>query len=172
MTYSPKRCIVLLPIVACLLLAGCVWKSDYEALQAQNQQLQSQNQQLQTQLSADRAQIGRLRGAIKYTVDSDLMFAPGSWEMSTQGQQIIAKMASQLAPTQQAKLVINGYTDNAPIGPELKRKEIASNLELSQKRADSVMQYIDLTGVNPELYGQGHGRERPGCLKRVLQGRA
>jgi chemotaxis protein MotB len=44
-----------------------------------------------------------------------------------------------LAPFQQTKLVVNGYTDNAPIGPELQRQGITSNEVLSQKRAEAVM---------------------------------
>jgi hypothetical protein len=31
-------------------------------------------------------------------------------------------MASQLVPFQQNKIVVNGYTDNTPIGPELQRR--------------------------------------------------
>jgi len=42
--------------------------------------------------------------------------------MSPQGQQTIAKMASQLASMQVTRLVANGYTDNAPIGAALKRR--------------------------------------------------
>ena len=53
---------------------------------------------------ADREQIDRLQGAIKYTVNSDLVFTPGGWEMSAQGKQIIANMAKKLAPTQRNKI--------------------------------------------------------------------
>src|SRR6478735_1850125 len=89
------------------LLAGCVWQSDYDKLQAQNQQLQQQ-------VASQQAQISRLQGAIKYTVNSDLLFAPGSWQMKPQGQKIIADFAKKLAPTQQNRLMVSGYTDNAP----------------------------------------------------------
>src|SRR6476661_5528105 len=131
------------------LLAGCVWQSDYDKLQVQNQQLQQQ-------VASQQAQISRLQGAIKYTVNSDLLFAPGSWQMSEQGKQIIARMASRLAPTQQNKLVVNGYTDNAPIGPALRRQGVTSNEILSQKRADAVMQFLVSQGVRPELVS-AHG---------------
>ena len=66
--------------------------------------------------------------------------------MSPQGQDIIAKFAARLAPTQQNKLVVNGYTDNAPIGPALAREGITSNQILSQKRADNVVAVPDLAG--------------------------
>ena len=148
------------------LLGGCVWKSDYD-------RLQSQNQQLQQQVASQQAQITRLQGAIKYTVNSDLLFTPGSWQMSEQGKQIIAKMASQLAPTQQNKLVVNGYTDNAPIGPALQREGVTSNQILSQKRADAVMQYLISQGFQPQLLtARGYGDTNPVASNNTAAGRA
>ena len=153
-------------LVASGLLSGCVWKSDYEALQTQNRQLQQQ-------VASQQAQISRLAGAIKYTVNSDLLFAPGSWQMSEQGKQIIAKMASQLAPTQQNKLVVNGYTDNAPIGPALRRQGVTSNEILSQKRADAVMQFLISQGVRPELVSaHGYGEADPVASNNTAAGRS
>jgi hypothetical protein len=55
--------------------------------------------------------------------------------MSYLGKQIIAGFAAKLAPTQQNKIVVNGYTDNTPVGPELRRQGITSNQVLSQKHA-------------------------------------
>src|SRR3954447_14467131 len=127
MKFGPRRTRVLLPLLAPLVVSGCVWKSDYEKLQAQNQQLEQQVSRLSSEVGADKAQIAWLVGAIKYTVNSDQLFPSGSYQMSPQGQDIIAKFAARLAPTQQNKLVVNGYTDNAPIGPELQRQGITSN---------------------------------------------
>lgn len=153
-------------LLASGLLTGCVWKSDYEALQTQNWQLQQQ-------VASQQAQISRLAGAIKYTVNSDLLFAPGSWQMSEQGKQIIAKMASQLAPTQQNRLVVNGYTDNAPIGAALRRQGVTSNEVLSQKRADAVMQFLISQGVRPELVSaHGYGEADPVASNSTAAGRA
>src|ERR1041384_2681568 len=105
--------------LAAPLLTSCVSQSKYDAVVAENQKLQAQNQQLQAQVAATRSQVGRLQNAIKYTVNSDQLFKSGSWDMSPQGEQIIGKMASQLASTQVSHLVVNGYTDNAPIGAAL-----------------------------------------------------
>ena len=133
---------------------------------AQNQQLQSQNQQLQ-------AQVERLQHAVAYTVNSDLLFKSGSWEMSDRGKDIIAKLAQKLAPTQQNKLMVSGYTDNAPIGPGLKRKGVKSNQELSQKRADAVMQYLISQGVKPDMVAaRGFGDADPVAANDTPQGRA
>jgi hypothetical protein len=41
--------------------------------------------------------------------------------------QTIAKMAPILAPLQQTTIVVTGYTDNVPIGPELRQQGVDSN---------------------------------------------
>jgi chemotaxis protein MotB len=153
-------------LVAPLLLSACVWQSDYDKLQAENEQLKQR-------VTADQAQITRLQGAIKYTVNSDLLFSSGGWELSSQGKQIIARFASQLAPTQEHKILVNGYTDNAPIGPALQRQSITSNQVLSQKRADSVMAYMISQGVNPNLLSaHGYGDTQPVASNDTPRGRA
>jgi chemotaxis protein MotB len=153
------------PLTA-LMLGACVSQSAYDALQAQNQQLQAQ-------VAADKAQICRLQGAIKYTVNSDLLFPSGGWQMSDRGKQIIASFAAKLAPTQQNKILVSGYTDNAPIGPALARQGITSNEILSQKRAENVMQYVVSLGVKPDLVSaQGFGDSNPVAPNDTPQGRA
>ena len=107
------------------------------------------------------------------TVNSDLLFAPGSWKIRPQGEAVIANLAKKLAPTQQNHLIVSGYTDNAPIGPALQREGVTSNQELSQKRADAVMQYLISQGVKPELISaQGFGDASPVASNDTAQGRA
>ena len=106
MTNPIIRPLIVGSLLSALGLAGCVSQSKYDDLQAQNDQLQQQNAALSQQLAGQKAQIGRLQGAIKYTVNSDLLFASGSWEMRPQGKQIIARMAAKLAPTQQNKILV------------------------------------------------------------------
>src|SRR5215471_9638257 len=110
---SSIRCyLVMGAALSAVLLAGCVSQSSYDKLKAENQELQ---QQVATQA----ADIDRLRGAIKYTVNSDLLFPSGGWQLSARGQQIITNMAAKLAPTQQNKILLAGYTDNQPVGRAL-----------------------------------------------------
>ena len=159
--------LIVVSLLSTTMLTGCVvWKSDYDSLQ-------SQNRQLEQQLAASQQEVSRLQGAIKYTVNSDLLFAPGSWQMRPQGQQVIANLAKKLAPTQKNHLVVSGYTDNAPIGEALRREGVASNQELSQKRADAVMQYLVSQGVKPDLVSaQGFGDTSPVASNDTAQGRA
>ena len=94
------RTALLLPLAATACVPVILSQSEYDKLLSDKQQLQQQNAALSQQVAAERAQVTRLQGAIKYTVNSDLLFAPGSWEMRPDGKQVIARMASQLAPTQ------------------------------------------------------------------------
>jgi chemotaxis protein MotB len=156
-------------------------QGNYNDLQGQYKQLQQSSAQSSTELAAtkqelasDKAKIGQLQNVIKFTVNSDLAFRPGSWQMSPQGQQLIAKMAPQLAKFQQMKLVVNGYTDNAPISPELQRQGITSNEVLSQKRAEAVMQFLISQGVvKPDMISaRGFGDADPVASNDTAQGRA
>jgi chemotaxis protein MotB len=173
MAFCLKRALLLFPLVAPVLLSACVSQSTYDQLQVQYQQAQQQNAALSAQVAADKAQICRLQGAIRYTVNSDLLFPSGGWQMSARGQQIIAGFAAKLAPTQQNKILVSGYTDNAPIGPALERQGITSNQILSQKRAENVMEYIVSQGVKPDLISaQGFGDSNPIASNDTAQGRA
>jgi chemotaxis protein MotB len=166
MTNLAKHRLIAVSLLSTTFLTGCVvWKSDYE-------KVQSQNRQLQQQVATDQQQISRLQAAIKYTVNSDLLFAPGSSQMRPQGQQVIANLAKKLAPTQQNHLIVSGYTDNAPIGPALRQEGVTSNQDLSQKRADAVKQYLISQGVKPDLVSaQGFGDASPVASNDTAQGR-
>jgi chemotaxis protein MotB len=173
MTHSLKRGILPFSLTASVFLSACVSQSSYDQLQAQYQQAQQQNAALSAQVAADKAQICRLQGAIKYTVNSDLLFPSGGWQMSDRGKQIIANMATKLAPTQQNKILVSGYTDNAPIGPALQRQGITSNQDLSQKRAENVMEFLISQGVKPDLISaKGFGEADPVATNDTAKGRA
>ena len=164
-------------IVLVLGLVGCVPQSQYEqqvqktdALQAKYDQL---NQSMQAEINAKELHIERLQNAIRVTVNDDLLFPSGGWQMSSDAQQTIGKIAPILSPMQQTKNMVNGYTDNVPIGPGLVRQGITSNLILSQKRAENVAQFMIAQGVNPSLVStQGFGDADPIASNDTADGRA
>jgi chemotaxis protein MotB len=163
--------------VVSIALSGCVSQNEYDMLAAENtmlrQQLSAESAEAQAEIASGEAKITRLQGAIKYTIDADLLFAPGSWQLSDAGKRTISKMATRLAPTQQNKLVVNGYTDNVPIGEGLERKGISSNRELSQRRAEAVKDYMVSQGINPNLVeAVGHGASNPVAENDTARGRS
>ncbi len=162
---------------AALLLVGCVSQQKYQESQQKNTDLEQEYQQLNQTMSAEVAarniQISRLQNAIKVTVNSELLFPSGGWEMPDAAKASIAKIAAVLAPHQTMKINVNGYTDTTPIGPGLMRLGITSNLILSQKRADNVVQYMISQGVNPAFVAaRGFGEADPVASNDSPQGRA
>ena len=160
-----------------LALAGCVSKQKYEESQQKNAELEQEYQQLNQQMSAEvgakEMQITRLQNAIRVSINSELLFPSGSWDMSDRAKQSIAKVAAILAPHQKTKVIVNGYTDTTPIGPGLMKEGVTSNLILSQKRADTVMQYMISQGVKPSLISaQGFGEADPVASNSTAEGRA
>ena len=171
------RSTILYAVVTALLLAGCVSQQKYDASQQKNSELQTEydqlNQAMSAEVGAKNVQISRLQNAIKVSVNSELLFPSGGWEMPAQAKETIAKMAAILAPHQTTKINVNGYTDTTPIGPGLMKEGVTSNLILSQKRADSVSQYMIAQGVNPALItSRGFGDADPVASNDTPAGRA
>jgi chemotaxis protein MotB len=169
---SLRRGVVLFPIVAAS-LGGCVWKSDYDAVVAQNNQLKQQVSSLQAQNAAAASQVGRLQGAVLYTLEGDLLFPPGGYQVSEAGKKLIGRVATKLAADQQQKIVVVGYTDNTPIGSALAAQGITTNEMLSQKRAEAVMQVAISQGVKSDmLSAEGRGDADPVASNSTPAGRA
>ena len=157
-------------LTAALLVSACVSQQKYDALQQRYDQL---NQTMTSELNSKQMHIERLQHAIRVTVNDDLLFPSGDWQMPASAQQTIGKMIPILAPMQQTKIVVNGYTDNVPIGAGLRRQGVTTNLILSQKRADNVMNFMISRGVNPALVSaQGFGEADPVASNDTAQGRA
>jgi len=169
MIHGPIRSILPLLLTAPLMPSACAQSSqldtalaDNHKLYQQNQQLTQDNLQLQRQVAAEEAHVSRLQEAVKYTVNSDLAFASGSWQLSAAGKDIIAKMAKVLAPDQEDRIMVTGYTDDTPVGAGLRAQGITSNQMLSQKRAETVMQYMVSQGVNSDMVtARGLGEDYP-----------
>src|SRR5215472_6906524 len=153
-----------------LMLSACVSERAYDALENDYNQL---NQRLSGEISADQVHITRLQGAIKVAVNSELLFPSGGWQMPPQAAQLIARMAPILAPFQQTSIIVTGYTDNVPIGPELRARGIESNQELSLKRAQTVADFLISQGVKPNLVStRGLGDADPIAPNNTPQGQA
>jgi chemotaxis protein MotB len=152
------------------IISACVPVQQYSALESDYNQL---NQQLSGEIAAQQVHITRLQGAIKVAVNSDLLFPSGSWQMPPQAAQLIGRMAPILAPFQTTTIIVTGYTDNIPIGPELRAQGVDNNQQLSLKRAQIVANYLISQGVNPNLVStRGLGDADPVASNDTPQGRA
>jgi chemotaxis protein MotB len=169
----PMTCVA----AVALLVTGCVSQQKYEESQQKNAELEAQYQQLNetmgSEIAARELHITRMQDAIKVSVNDELLFPSGGWEMSADAKTSIAKVAAVLAPHQKNKINVNGYTDSTPIGPGLANQGITTNLILSQKRADNVMEYLISQGVKPNLVSaHGFGEANPVASNDTSDGKA
>src|SRR5215469_9653611 len=147
--------LVRISVLLSALLAACVPAQQYDALENDYNQL---NQRLSGEIASQQVHITRLQGAIKIAVNSDLLFPSGSWQMPPAAAQTI---------------IVTGYTDNVPIGPELRAQGVDSNQQLSLKRAQTVANFLVSQGVNPNLVSaRGLGDADPVTSNDTPQGRA
>jgi len=108
------------------------------------------------------------------TMAADQTFPSGGFTLTKAGR---AKLDA-LVPALQglmpsAKVVVYGYTDNAPVGKALRAKGIADNLDLSSKRANEVVRYLVSKGINPAIISsKGRGEEHPVASNETREGRA
>ena len=153
-------------VTSLVLLSGCVTETKYNALEQEYQQLQAA-------LSSDQAQIVLLEGKLKVTMVDQVLFSEGGFKLNSQAKAVLGKLVPTLSGLQQTKIIVDGYTDNVPIGPGLKREGISSNLELSSKRADVVVEYLVNQGVNQNLISaQGFGESNPVASNDTAEGRS
>ncbi|MBN9510618.1 MAG: OmpA family protein [Alphaproteobacteria bacterium] len=151
-------------------LSACVSMQTYDALEAKYQQLK---QQLTAELAADQVTITKLQGELKVTMKDEILFPEGGYRLNTAAKATLNKIVPALQGLQQTKVVVDGYTDNLPVGPELKAQGIADNLDLSSRRADGVVEYLASQGVNQNLLSaQGFGATNPIASNDTAEGRA
>jgi chemotaxis protein MotB len=142
--------------LATLLLGACVSQSTYDAQTAELQQAQAQVAQLKAELAASKAEQD-------FVEAGDLLFPPGGYKLSAAGQnELASNIAPKLRDVQNAKIVVYGYTDNAPVGPGLKKQGIPDNLVLSTRRAAAVATFLVAQGVNQNIISaKGFGDTHP-----------
>ena len=136
-----KKILVAFFSLSLFLLSACVSQTKYDDLNAQYQQLQAA-------FNDDQAEIVLLKGELKVTMLDQVLFSEGGYALNKDSKDVLDKLLPTLKGLNETKIIVDGFTDNVPIGAKLKRQGIASNLELSSKRADVVVQYLMDQGVN------------------------
>jgi chemotaxis protein MotB len=166
----------IVPLTA-LMLGACVSQSAYEQ---QGQQLQA----ARAQAATEQSQLTRMQQEQTWVVAGDVLFPEGGYQLSPNGKQALNQYVPRLQGMQNAKVVVYGYTDNLAVGPALQRAGIANNIDLSSRRADNVVAYLESQGVSPNIisakgFGDTHavapndspdGRAQNRRIEIVLEG--
>ena len=167
-----RKRVLIAALAAAALMVGCVSEHTYDAEVQKSALYQQLSAKLQTELNADEAQIKQLQGQVKLTLVDQLLFAEGGWQVHQKGKATLAKIAPTLSTAAAKRIVVEGFTDNVPIGPALKSR-FPSNWELSTARATDVVRILAAEGVPQDLLAaEGFGDQRPVASNDTPQGRA
>jgi len=154
------------------LLSACVPQSRYNEQVEKTTTYQQLDAQLKSEIAADRLQIEQLQKLVRLTLADGILFPEGGWELNEAGKSMLAKLAPALKDMSDQRIVVKGFTDNVPIGPEL-RERFPNNVELSKVRADAVASFLVAEGVPPGIvYASGLGETHPVASNETPQGRA
>lgn len=154
--------------------------AEQQRLQQQQQQLQQQVQQAQN--AAQQAEMEREQTRQRLTQQlnrvlqtqdtarglivnmSDVLFDFNKATLKPGARERLAKVAGIILAYPDLKLQVEGYTDN--IGSE------QYNMQLSEKRAQAVQQYLASEGVNPaNITARGFGESAPVASNATAAGR-
>ena len=149
-----------------LILSACVSRAAYDEQAAQLKQTQAQ-------VAAQEAQIAAMQARSKWVMAGDLLFPQGGYQLTSAGKIALSQYLPQLISLKGTKVVVYGFTDSEPVGPELQRAGIADNLDLSSRRAANVVAYFGSHGVDPNiLSAKGFGATHPVAPNDTSRGRA
>ncbi len=124
-----------------------------------------QEQELRERLKNTQVQVSREGENLNLYLPGGVTFATNSANIAGSFYNPLNSIASVLTQYPETRIVVNGYTDNTG-RPEY-------NLELSQRRANSVKDYLISQGVSANrITAIGHGINNPRATNSTPQGRA
>ena len=158
----------------CLLIAATALILTLSQAMAAGEQLQliQDVEQLKTALAGEPVVLTPQIVSVTITSSADTMFPSGDWQLPTNAA-LLDKMVPTLSKFHTTKIIVRGYTDNAPIGQPLQGAGVTDNLDLSARRAMSVVRYLVAHGVNPNLLSaQAFGATNPVAPNDTPDGQA
>src|SRR5262245_13003187 len=103
---------------------------------------------LQSEVASGRVQIEQLRDGLNVKLSQAVLFPSGSVDLSTEGADVLAKVAGRLGELPH-RILVQGHTDDVPIRGALAQR-YPSNWELAGARAARVVRILAEGGVPAE----------------------
>lgn len=140
------------------------------AVEAENARLRAQIQDLESRIASLQGR-GIQRPVARFVISSDLLFSPGSADLTDEGKSELDRIAAQIAREHPDKSInIAGHTDSDPI----RSSQWTDNWELGAARAASVLRYLERErGVaGGRLSATTYGANRPASSNDSDRGKA
>lgn len=115
--------------------------------------------------------ITQKNGKVYISLEEQLLFASGSWQVDSRGQDALSKLSKSLESQKDINVLIEGHTDNIPFGG---RGQIKDNWDLSVVRATAIVRILTSTSsIAPErLSAAGKGEFVPLQTNTTAEGRS
>ena len=117
---------------------------------------------LREQIAAKDIMIEEMEGKLKVTFVDKILFSTGSDKINAKGRQALQKIAESLQAAAAHTIIVEGHTDDVPIGPALADR-FPTNWDLSAARAIAVVRFLEESaGLDPSiLAAAAYGSHRP-----------
>jgi chemotaxis protein MotB len=127
---------------------------------------------LKDEIAAQNIEIVEMEDTLKVVFIDKILFDSGSVEINDKGKQLLLVVAESIRAHKDECILVEGHTDNLPLGPTLKEK-FPSNWELSVARAAAVVRFLQKEGrLQPErLAAHGYSFYRPIASNKNREGR-
>lgn len=138
-----------------------------------NQARKKIEENLREQIAAKDVKIEEMEGKLKVTFLDKILFSTGSDKINKPGQLALMKIAESLREGAFHQIVVEGHTDDVPIGPALADR-FPSNWELSAARAIAVVRFLEeKAGLDPNLLAaSAYSSHRPLASNEEESGRS
>ncbi|UCF00594.1 MAG: OmpA family protein [Deltaproteobacteria bacterium] len=127
---------------------------------------------LKEQIESQEIKLEEIAGKLKVTLVDKILFDTGKVEVSKRGEEVLLELADTLRENKDQNIVIEGHTDDVPIGLVLVEK-YPTNWELSTARAVKVVRFLQEKGwLEPErLSATGYSYYKPVASNDTAEGR-
>lgn len=127
---------------------------------------------LKEEIAAQEIELVEMEDTLKVVFIDKILFDSGSVEINQKGKKILLVVAGSVRAHRVQNLLVEGHTDNMPLGPTLKER-FPSNWELSAARAAAVVRFLQKKGrLQPErLSARGYSYFRPVASNETKEGR-
>jgi chemotaxis protein MotB len=127
---------------------------------------------LKEEIAAEEIKLVEMKDTLKVVFIDKILFDSGSVEINQKGKEILLVLADSIRAQKDQNLLVEGHTDNTPLGPTLKER-FPSNWELSTARAAAVARFLQKEGrLQPaRLSVCGYSYYRPLASNQTKDGR-
>ena len=127
---------------------------------------------LKEEIAAEEIELVEMKDTLKVVFIDKILFDSGSVEINQKGKIILLVVADSIRAQKGQNILVEGHTDNTPLGPTLKER-FPGNWELSTARAAAVVRFLQKEGrLQPErLTASGYSYYRPLASNQTNDGR-